>query len=93
MVYILVRHQVKDFVKFRKEFLNNLKLVPKNGSQGGFIFRNKENRNEVFVLIKWDSLENFHKFSNHPNIPKDVREKATVIGTPEGFFFEDVEEF
>ena len=93
MVYILVRHKIKDFKKFRKIFYNNFKLVPNNGSQGGFVFRNKADKNEVFVLVKWDSLENFQKFAKSPKIPKNVQKKATVIGNPEGWFFEDAEEF
>ena len=52
MVYILVKHKIKDYNKFRKIFFGNFRKVPNNGSQGGFIFRNKDDLNEVFVLVK-----------------------------------------
>lgn len=93
MVYILVRHKIKDYKKFRKVFFGNFKKVKNNGSQGGFIFRNKDNRNEVFVLVKWKSIESFKKFAASPKIPKDTMKKATLIGKPEGWLFEEAEKF
>ena len=90
MVYILVKHRVKDFKKFRKAFFGNFKRVPKNGSKGGFIFRSKD---DVFVLVKWHSLKNFQKFANSPKIPKDNLMKASVVGKPEGWIFEQFEKF
>lgn len=93
MVYILVRHKVRDYEKFRKVFFGNFKKVKNNGSQHSYIFRNKNDLNEVWVLVKWKSLESFKKFSESPKIPKDSQKLGTVIGTPEGWFFENVEEF
>ena len=91
MVYILVRHKVRDYKQFRKVFLNNLKKVKNNGSQHGYIFRNRDNPNEVFILVKWKSMESFNKFAKSPKIPKDAPKQATVIGKIDGWFFEKVE--
>ena len=93
MAYILVRHKVRDFKKFRKVFFDNFRKVKNNGSQGGFIFRNKVNKNEVFILVKWNSLRNFQKFAKSPKIPKDPQKRATVIGKIDEWFFEDAEKF
>ena len=91
MAYILVRHKVKDYGKWRKVFYGHLKEVKNNGSQGGFIFRNKNNLNEIFVLMKWDSLANFKKFSQSKR-SEEAKEKGGLVGEPEGWLFEDVEE-
>ena len=91
MVHILVRHKVKDYGKFRRAFYGHLKEVRNNGSQGGFIFRNKNDPNEIFVLMKWDSLDNFKKFSESKS-SKEAKDKGGLVGEPEGWLFEDVEE-
>ena len=62
MPYILVRHKVKDYEQFRKVFFKNFKEVKDNDSQRGHIFRNKVDPNEVFVLVKWNNLDNFKTF-------------------------------
>ena len=91
MVYILVRHKVRNYNKFRKVFFDNLRRVKNNGSQNGFIFRNKDNLNEVFILVKWNSLKKFRKFASSQNIPKNPQKRATVHGKIDGWFFEKVE--
>ena len=93
MVYILVRHKVRDYGKFRKVFFDNLERVKNNGSQNGFIFRSKDNLNEVFILVRWNSLKNFKKFANSPKIPKNPQKRATVHGKIDGWFFEKAEIF
>ena len=91
MAYVLVRHKVKDYKQWRKAFYGHLKEVKDNGSQGGFIFRNKNDTNEVFVLMKWDSLDNFKKFSKSKR-SEEAKKKGGLVGKPEGWLFEEVEE-
>ncbi len=80
MVHILVRHKVKDYDQWRKVFYEHLLASKPNGSQGGYIFRNKHEKNEVFVLMKWDHMDNFKKFSQSID-PKKTREKERISPT------------
>ena len=92
MVHLIVKHKVKNYEQFRKTFIENLKSQKNNGSLGGKILRSKSDKNEVWVVIEWDSLENFKKFAGASN-PEESKKKGTVIGEPEGWVFEDAEEF
>ncbi len=62
-----------------------------NGSQGRYIFINKDEKNEIFVLMKWGNLNNFKKFSQSVD-PKKAKESGGVLYEPKVWFFEDAEE-
>lgn len=89
-MYILVKHTVKDYSKFRKAFFGNFKRVKNNGSRGGFVLRNGK---EVWVLVKWKNLASFQRFAKSPEILKDTLKKATIIGKPKGWIFKQAEKF
>ena len=91
MIHLLVRHKVKDYDTWRKAFYEHLRGTKNNGSRGGYIFRNKDEQNEVFVLMKWDSTDNFKKFSESKS-SDEAKEKGGLVGKPEGWIFEDFEE-
>ena len=92
MVYLLVKHKIKDYSKFKKAFLNNLDVVKDNGSNGGYIMRNNNDKNEVFVLVKWKDMDSFKKFSESKDPKLKSLEEGTVSNV-EAWFFDDVEEF
>ena len=90
MVWIVVKHKVKDYKQFRSAFFDNLKLVKNNGFQEGKIFKSTQDPNEVWVFIKWESRKSFEKFA--AQTPKDSLESGGIIGQPEGFFLDEIEE-
>ena len=90
MAYLLVRHKVKDYNIWKKAFYDHLSEEKPNGSQGGYIFRNKDDRNEVFVLMRWDSHSNFKKFSESKS-SMDAKNKGGLVGDPQGWLFEEFE--
>ncbi|MEK6947745.1 MAG: antibiotic biosynthesis monooxygenase [Nanoarchaeota archaeon] len=92
MVYLLVKHKIKDYNKFKKAFHNNLNVVQDNGSQGGYIMRNRDDKNEVFVLLRWKDMDSFKKFSESKDPNLKSPEESTVSNV-EAWFFDDVEEF
>ena len=91
MAYIIVRHKVKDFKKWKPYFDNHGIVRQATGSKGGKLFRNAENPNEVFILFKWDNLQNAKKFTQLDDL-KEVMMKAGVSDKPDIYFVEEVEE-
>ena len=92
MVYILVRHKVKDFDKWKPAFDEHAIIRKDEGSQGGRLFRNADNPNETFIIFKWDTIENARKFCNSEDL-KNTMQKAGVIDKPDIYFLEETERF
>lgn len=90
MAYLLVRHKVNDFSKWKSGFDAHESTRKKSGSKGGYLFRNEDDPNEVIVVLKWDDLEKARKFANSEDL-KEKMEKLGVIDKPDVFFLDDVE--
>jgi len=52
MAYLLVKHKVKDFSKWKTGFDAHGSFRKKGGSKGGYMFRNEDDPNEVIVILK-----------------------------------------
>ena len=57
MPYLLERHQVRDYLLWRKVFNADAEGRKEAGCLGARVFRNAEDPEEVVVLFEWDSLE------------------------------------
>ena len=91
MAYILVRHNVEDWGKWKPVFDDHSGLRSNNGSKGGKVFRSVDNPNEVFVLLEWDSLTNAQNFSQSAEL-KEAMQEAGVVGMPDMYFIEEAAE-
>ncbi len=91
MAHILIHHKVEDYKKWKLAFDDHAAYRSVNGSQGGKVFRNSSDPNEVFVLLEWDSLENAKKFAKSDQT-KEVMKDAGVVGMPEIYFVEEINE-
>lgn len=91
MTYMLVKHKVKDFAKWKPEFDQNSSMRKKNGCRGGQLFHESKDANSVIVLLEWDNIDIARRFSESDDL-KQVMEKAGVIGRPEIFFLDKVED-
>jgi heme-degrading monooxygenase HmoA len=76
MAYILVRHKVQDYAKWKPGFDEHATTRKANGSKGGLVFRNADDPNEVLVLLEWDDLEKARQFAQS----SDLREKMQEVG-------------
>jgi hypothetical protein len=92
MPYLLVRHTVKDYAKWKPFFDEDQSTRQKSGSKGGHLYLNSQNPNELIVVFEWDTLENARKFAESADL-WEVMEKAGVIGKPDIYFLEHVESF
>ena len=91
MAYILVRHNVEDYSKWKTAFDDHSDLRSNNGSKGGKVFQSADNPEEVFVLLEWNSLENAQNFSQSDNL-KAAMQEAGVVGMPDIYFIEEAAE-
>jgi len=51
-----------------------------------------DNTNDIFILFEWDTKEKATKFAESEDLKKRMQE-AGVIGKPEIYFFEKIEDF
>ncbi len=89
MAYLLVRHQVKNFSSWKDSFIEHRLTRHKSGSRGGFVFRNADKPDEVFMLLEWDDHEGSREFVQSSNL-KEEMERSGVCDEPDFYFLEDV---
>lgn len=78
MANVLVKLKVEDYEKWKSMF-DRFDVERKSaGSKGATIFRDAENSNLIFILLKWDDLSNARKFYE-PQINKKIPQKGGVL--------------
>jgi heme-degrading monooxygenase HmoA len=92
MPYLLVRHKVEDYERWKPIFDEQAAFRERSGSKGGRLWRNADDPNETVVLFEWDSLENAQRFSNSDDL-RETMQRSGVADQPDVYFFEEVEEF
>lgn len=90
MAYLLVRHKVKDYSKWKTVFDEHAAMRKAGGSKGGRLFQSADNQNETLIIFEWESIEKARKFAQSEDLQKAM-EKAGVADKPDIFFLEDVE--
>jgi heme-degrading monooxygenase HmoA len=63
MTYVLVQHKIGKWEEFESIFKDDAARRKRLGSQGGKLFRNTEDRQNLFVVFEWDNVENAKKFA------------------------------
>ena len=81
MVYLLVRHSVADWEKWKPAYDDSNEFRKEAGSLGSQVFTDADNPNMVTVLLKWDSLENAQKFTSSDELKQKMME-AGVTSQP-----------
>jgi quinol monooxygenase YgiN len=91
MPYLLVRHQVEDYARWKPLFDQHGLTRQRNGCRGGQLFRNSNNPNELLILFEWDNLERARQFAQSPDL-RETMQRAGVIDQPDVYFLEKVED-
>jgi heme-degrading monooxygenase HmoA len=87
MPYILVRHKVADFSKWKPVYDAHLPARQEAGIKEVHVLRNVDDPNEVVVLSEGENLQKARDFA----ASSDLREKmqqAGVIDRPDIYFLE-----
>ena len=90
MAHLLVRHQVRDFAKWKPIFDEHGATRKAAGSRGGILFRSADNPQEVVILFEWDSVQNARKLVESPDL-KQTMERAGVVDQPDIYFLDQVD--
>jgi heme-degrading monooxygenase HmoA len=88
MPYCLIRHKVQDYARWKPVFDEHIGARQDGGSQGGFLFRNAKDPNEVLVLLKWETVEEGRRFTESEGL-REVMARAGVEGDPQITFLEE----
>jgi len=90
MPFTLIRHKVKDYLQWKFVFVEHARTRKATGSQGGMLFQNAENPNEIFLLMEWDDFEKAREFAGSPDL-RETMERAGVADKPDVYFLQKVE--
>ncbi len=90
MCYLIVRHKIQDFSKWKPIYDRHGAVRKQSGCTHEQLFRDAENPQNLVMLFQWDTIENARKFSQSSDLRDKMRE-AGVIGTPEFHFLEEIE--
>ncbi|OGF53104.1 MAG: cyclase [Candidatus Fraserbacteria bacterium RBG_16_55_9] len=91
MPYVLVRHKVTNYASWKTVFDQDGATRQANGSQGGRLFRNAQDPNEVVILLEWSDLEKARQFTQSQDLRETMR-KAGVLDIPDIYFLEELEQ-
>ncbi len=90
MPYILIRHKVADYLKWKPVFDEHGATRQASGSRGGQLFRNATDSNELVILLEWDDLEQARQFAQTEDL-RQTMQRAGVADQPDVYFLEAVE--
>ena len=91
MAYILVRHKVENYAKWKPLFDEHMSTRKASGSKSGMLLRNAHDPNELVVLFEWDTLEHAQQFAQSEDL-RQVMQRAGVVDQPDIYFLEKVED-
>lgn len=85
MPYMLCRHKVEDFIKWKAIFDSHTDAHKQAGMNLKHIWQKEDDPNDIFFLFQIRSIQEAQDFMNLPEMPR-VKEEAGVIGQPEVYF-------
>ena len=90
MPYMLVRHNVMDYAKWKLVYDQHAATRKASGSKKAHLFRSSDRPNEIIILFEWDDLAKARNFAQSEDLIKTMQ-KAGVIDKPDIYFLEEIE--
>lgn len=90
MPYLLVRHKLADYARWKPIFDEHGAFRKANGCKGGELFCTSADRNELVILLEWDDLGKARQFAESQDL-REAMQRAGVADHPDIFFLESVE--
>jgi hypothetical protein len=90
MSYILVRHKVEDYAKWKPFFDGHRSTRQASGSTSEMLLRNAHDPHELLILLGWDTLEHAQQFVQSEDL-RQVMQRAGVVDQPDIYFLEKVD--
>jgi heme-degrading monooxygenase HmoA len=85
--YLLERHEVRDYDRWREVFDADADGRRAAGCRGARVFRNAENPAEVVVLFEWASLEGARRRTESATLGQKFDEAGVSGGTGRTEFY------
>jgi hypothetical protein len=85
MTYLLVRHHVADFSKWKPVYDAHLAARQKAGLREKNLLRSVDNPNEVVLLFEAEDLKRAQAFTESSDL-RDAMQTAGVVGKPDILF-------
>ena len=87
MAYLLIRHKVADFTKWKPMYEAHQSARTAAGLKDRLILRGLDNPNEVVILFELGDVAKARAFASSPSL-KAAMEKAGVVDQPEIHFLQ-----
>lgn len=88
MPYVLVRHKLADFAKWRPIYDAHGAARKTAGSKGARLFRNADNPNETVMLFEWSDLDSARRFADSEDL-RQAMTRAGVADRPDIYFLDE----
>ena len=88
MPYLLVRHKVADYAKWKAVFDAGIALRRVGGEKSYRIFRTAEDPSDLLMLFEWEDLDKARQFINSP-VLKIGMERSGVMEELGHWFLEE----
>ena len=85
MPYLLVRHKVSDFSKWKAAYDAHLPAREEAGLKEGHLLRNMEDPNEVILLFEAEDLQKAKEFGASADL-REAMQNAGVVDKPDIYF-------
>jgi hypothetical protein len=85
MLFMLVRHKVRDFAAWKAVFDSHATAQQQAGLHVKQLLHNVDNPNELFLLFEAEDLERAKGFVSSPQVP-DARAASGVLEEPDLYF-------
>jgi hypothetical protein len=90
MPYLIVRHTVEDYPKWKAVFDEHAVERKEFGSKGGMLFRGADN--EIVAITEFADLERAKAFAQSPGL-REAMARAGVVSVPAIYFVDKVEDY
>ena len=90
MPYMLVRHKVMNYAKWKPIYDQHAATRKAKGSKRAHFFRNADNPNEIIILFEWDDLGKARSFAQSEDLVKTMQNSG-VSDKPDIYFLEELE--
>ncbi|HMA32917.1 MAG TPA: antibiotic biosynthesis monooxygenase [Chloroflexia bacterium] len=90
MTYLLVRHNVEDYNKWRLAYDGHAGFRKESGSQGTRVLRDANDPSNVVVIVGWEDLGHAQQFAHSASL-HEVMGQAGVVGRPDIYFLEEID--
>lgn len=91
MAYILIRHKVANYAKWKRGVKAHAKWRRASGEKCFYVCRSSKNPNDLLVWCEWDTAARMKKFAKSAEL-RQAMKSVGVVGKPEVSFYNKMED-